>query len=135
VEHYIPGWRVHLLNKGGRLTLTNVVLMAQLTYAANAIKFPNSIVEWIDKSHRGMLWKGIASFSSGDYQVAWALILCLKGEGGLNVRNIETQNICLLLKNLGQLHQGHNNPWGGVCFWYTRNAPHPVHRVSSCSGN
>jgi hypothetical protein len=53
VERYILGWRVHLLNKGGHLT--NIVLMAQLTYAAVAIRFPKMVVDRIDKPCHGML--------------------------------------------------------------------------------
>lgn len=55
VERCISGCRVYLLNKGKRLTLTNSMLTAQLTYAAAAIKLPESTIERVDKPCHGML--------------------------------------------------------------------------------
>jgi hypothetical protein len=32
-------------------------------------------------------------------------------EGGLNIKNLEAQNICLLLKFIQKLHTANNNSW------------------------
>ncbi|CAL4903287.1 unnamed protein product [Urochloa decumbens] len=120
VERCIPSWRVHLPNRGGRLTLVNTVLTAQLTYAAAALLLPKPTIEKVDKPRRGMLWKGATTCSGGDCQVAWVAVWRLKDEGGLGVTDIEVQNTCLLLKTVDKLQQGHDNPWANwVRFWYT----------------
>lgn len=49
VERCIPSWRVDLLNRGGRLTLVNSVLSAQVTYTAAALPLPKTTIEKIDK--------------------------------------------------------------------------------------
>lgn len=58
-----------------------------------------------------MLWKGVASCTGGDCQVAWPMVCRLKEEGGLGVIDVEVQNTCLLLKTVDKLQQGSDNPW------------------------
>ncbi|CAN6363406.1 unnamed protein product [Urochloa humidicola] len=57
VERCIPGWCVHLLNRSGRLILTNAVMSLKLVHAMAAMHFPWSIVERLDKPHPVMTVK------------------------------------------------------------------------------
>lgn len=123
-ERCIPGWHVHLLNWGGRLTLTNAVMSLKPVYAMGAVRLPRSTVDRMDKPRFGMVWKG-APHCSG----AWTKACCLKEEDGFGIVDIDTQNICLLLKTIDKLVTGHNNPWANwVCYWYVpgrRSPPTP----------
>ncbi|CAO2152694.1 unnamed protein product [Urochloa humidicola] len=120
VERCIPGWRVHLLNHGGRLTLTNAVMSLKPVHAMAAMRFPKSTVERMDKPCRSMFWKGSPRCSGGDCQVAWTTACWLKQEDGLGIIDIEVQNTCLLLKNVHKLLTGNSNPWANwVRYWYT----------------
>ncbi|CAL5040144.1 unnamed protein product [Urochloa decumbens] len=120
VERCIPSWRVHLLNRGGRLTLTNAVMSLKPIHAMAAIRFPKSTVERMDKPRRGMFWKGAPRCSGGDCQVAWTMACRLKEEDGLGIIDISTQDTCLLLKTVHKLLTGDSNPWANwVRYWYT----------------
>ncbi|CAN6381816.1 unnamed protein product [Urochloa humidicola] len=87
VEHCIPSWWVHLLNRSGRLTLINFVLSAQLTYTALAVMFHKSTIRRLKSRDAGT-----ASCSSEDCQVAWPVVRRLKEEGGLEVVDVVAQN-------------------------------------------
>jgi hypothetical protein len=54
IEHYISGCRVHTLNRGRHLTLTNAVMYLKSVYAMVALRLPKSIIERIDKPHHAI---------------------------------------------------------------------------------
>jgi hypothetical protein len=89
VEHCISGWRVQLLNRGGRLTLTNAVISMKPIYAMGALRLPMSIVDRIDKPRHGMLRKGASRVSGSDCQVAWTTTCRLKEEDSLGIVDIK----------------------------------------------
>jgi hypothetical protein len=43
--------------------------------------------------------------------VAWDVVYRPIEEGGLGIKNLETQNICLLLKFIHKLHTSNNSSW------------------------
>jgi hypothetical protein len=57
VERCITGWRVHTLNRGNRLILTNTVMLLKPVYAMAAIRLPKFPIDRTDKPRRGMFWK------------------------------------------------------------------------------
>ncbi|GJN09707.1 hypothetical protein PR202_ga27737 [Eleusine coracana subsp. coracana] len=60
------------------------------------IELHKTILHKIDGSRRSMFWKGSAQSKGGDCQVAWDLACAGRHEGGLGVRDLQTQNTCLL---------------------------------------
>jgi hypothetical protein len=120
VKRCIPGWRVHTLNRGGRLILTNAVMSLKPVYAMAAIRLPRITIDRIDKPRRGMFWKGAAKCSGGDCQAAWTTACRLKEEDGVGIIDIKTQNTFLLLKIMDKLVSSHRKPWADwVRHWYT----------------
>jgi hypothetical protein len=83
----------------------------KLVYAMGALRLPKTTVDRINKPRRAMLWKGAAKCSGGDCQVACTTACRLKEEDGLGITDLETQNMCLLLKTTDKLITGHRNPW------------------------
>jgi hypothetical protein len=111
VERCISGWRVHTLNCGGRLILTNAVMSLKPIYAMAAICLPKSTVDRIDKPRRGMFRRGAARCSGGDCQVVWTTACKLKEQDRVGIIDIETQNTRLLLKTVDKLVTDNRNPW------------------------
>jgi hypothetical protein len=79
VERCIPSWHVHTLNRGGHLTLTNVVMSLKPVYTMAALPLPTSTIDRINKLCHTMFWKGVARCSDGDLQVAW-MTACRPGK-------------------------------------------------------
>ncbi|CAN6171910.1 unnamed protein product [Urochloa humidicola] len=109
VERCIPGWRTNLLSSASRLILSMVVLTSKVAYAM-AVLFSASTLALVDKPHRGMVWKGAVRCSGDDCQVAWEVACKAKDGGGPGIKDLATQNKCLLLKNVHKLYNGDNNP-------------------------
>ncbi|XP_051202523.1 uncharacterized mitochondrial protein AtMg00310-like [Lolium perenne] len=73
----------------------------------------------MNRPRRGMLWKGKATCSGGDCQVAWRDMCRSREEGGLGVRDLHCQNVSLLLKFVHKLLRGDDTPWTRwVRRWY-----------------
>ncbi|GJM97002.1 hypothetical protein PR202_ga13892 [Eleusine coracana subsp. coracana] len=58
-----------------------------------------------------MFWKGAIESKGGDCQVAWEVVYADKDEGGLGVRDLQTQNISLLLKLIHKVVSRADSPW------------------------
>ena len=62
--------------------------------------------------------------------IAWDKVCTPKAAGGLGVKNLETQNVCLLLKFAYKfLHSG-DLPWKN---WILHHSPLPLHQSSNTS--
>ncbi|KAM0929135.1 hypothetical protein ACQ4PT_001812 [Festuca glaucescens] len=74
---------------------------------------------WRQRPRQGMLWKGHSKYSGGDCQVAWRDVCHPCSEGGLGVRDLRVQNLCLLMKFVHKLVSGEVTPWTRwVRRWY-----------------
>ncbi|GJM98918.1 hypothetical protein PR202_ga15970 [Eleusine coracana subsp. coracana] len=58
-----------------------------------------------------MFWKASNESSVGDCQVAWEKACCDKQDGGLGIKDLHTQNLCLLLKYLHKIVTKEDTPW------------------------
>ncbi|GJN23157.1 hypothetical protein PR202_gb10781 [Eleusine coracana subsp. coracana] len=65
----------------------------------------------MDRARKSMFWKGVAECSGGDCQVAWDRACRSQEDGGLGVKDLYTQNLCLLLKFLHKVVTRDNAPW------------------------
>jgi hypothetical protein len=65
----------------------------------------------LDKRRRAYFWLGQKSTSGTHCKVAWDAVCRPIEEGGLNIKNIEIQNICLLLKFIHKLHTPNKSSW------------------------
>jgi hypothetical protein len=96
---------------GGCLTLTKSVLCALLSHILASIKAPKWFCQEIDKRRRAYFWTGQKSTSGSHCKVAWDVVCRPVDEGGLNIKILETQNICLLLKFIHKLHTPNKSSW------------------------
>nr|XP_020167362.2 uncharacterized protein LOC109752860 [Aegilops tauschii subsp. strangulata] len=104
VDRYLAGWRARLLSPAGRLVLINAVLDALPIYAMAAMLLPPAVIKELDSLRRAFLWNAAERASGAQCLVAWERVCRTKAEGGLGVRDLATQNRCLLLKMLHRLH-------------------------------
>jgi hypothetical protein len=99
---------------GGRLTLTKSVLSALPSHTLACIKAPKWFYQEVDKRRRGYFWTGQKTTMGAHCKVAWDVLCRPIEEGGLNIKNLETQNICLLLKFIHKLHTPNKSSWAKV---------------------
>lgn len=76
------------------------------------IKVPKWFYNEVDKRKRAYFWAGQKTTNGAKYKVAWEVVCRPIEEGGLNIKNIETQNICLFLKFIHKLHNSSKSSWG-----------------------
>ncbi|GJN38482.1 hypothetical protein PR202_gb27526 [Eleusine coracana subsp. coracana] len=91
--------------------LTTAVLSALPSYVMGAIELTKTTIHKIDRSWKSMFWKGGVECKGGDGQVAWSRACCPREDGGLGIKDLHTQNMCLLLKLLHKLMTGTDTPW------------------------
>ncbi|WVZ73186.1 hypothetical protein U9M48_021527 [Paspalum notatum var. saurae] len=119
-DKYLAGWLAALLNSMGRLVLVNAVLDSQLIYHMSSLLLAPGIIKQVDRRRRGFLWSGTGQTSGAKCLVAWEEVQQSKADGGLGVKKLGGQNICLLMKLLHQLHTASSSSWvvwvrGQVC--------------------
>ena len=111
VDVYLVGWAACLLSPAGRLILINAVLDALPTYAMAALLLPPAVIRALDGLRRSFLWNIAERASGAQCLVAWCQVCRAKAEGGLGVRDLVTQNECLLLKMIHRLHASPRSRW------------------------
>ena len=111
VDRRLAGWQSALLNHQGRLVLINSALDGLTTYMMQAVALPPGVIAAIDKKRRAFLWAGTDKTSGSKCLVRWEVAQKPKVEGGLGVRDLATQNACLLLKLLHRLHHPEESAW------------------------
>lgn len=110
MDKYLAGCQAELFNSMGRLVLVNVVLDSQLIYHMSSLLAPGTIKQ-VDRRRRGFLWSGTGQATGAKCLVAWEEVQQSKIAGGLGVKKLALQNICLLLKLLHRLHTASSSSW------------------------
>lgn len=110
-DKYLSGWHGKLLSTGGRLVLTNAVLSSLPVYWMSSLLLPKGVIDAIDRRRRAFLWTGEESCSGSRCLIAWDRVCMAKLEGGLGVKDLATQNHCLLLKFVHKLLSNVSLPW------------------------
>jgi hypothetical protein len=81
------------------------------SHILGCIKATRWFYKEIDKRRRDYFWTGNNSALEGQCKIDWDTICRPIEEGGLNIKNLETQNICLLLKFIYKLHTSYDGSW------------------------
>jgi hypothetical protein len=120
-DKFLASWQADLLNPMGRTVLVNSVLDSILVYLMSSLQLPASALHAMDKKRRAFLWSGDKSGTSSPAGclVAWTKVCNPRDLGGLGVRDLGIQNICLLLKLLHRLHCPLSSAWAQ---WVQRRA-------------
>jgi hypothetical protein len=112
-DKYLSSWQANLLNPMGRAVLVNSVLDSLLVYFMSSLQLPPAVLHQIDRRRRAFLWSGDknGNTSPASCLVAWLNVCKPKELGGLGIKDIGIQNICLLLKLLHRLHCPQSSSW------------------------
>ncbi|WMV59186.1 hypothetical protein MTR67_052571 [Solanum verrucosum] len=112
-ERRLVNWKSQYLSLGGRLTLINSVLDSMPSYMMSLFPIPDGVIDRLDALRRNFLWEG-NSETKKFHLVKWAALIGNKQVGGLEVRNLKTQNQCLLMKWLWRLASNEQALWKEV---------------------
>ncbi|WMV33971.1 hypothetical protein MTR67_027356 [Solanum verrucosum] len=96
-ERKLMNWKCQYLSSGGRLTLVNSVLDALPSYMMSIFLIPAKVTKRLDAIRRNFLWKG-SEDKKKYHLVKWEELLVSKRGGGLNIRDLSTQNKSLMMK-------------------------------------
>ena len=102
----IMSWGDSWLNKAGKIVLINSVLASLPVYQASLILAPKGIVQEIDKLLKKFLWEGGMNDGRKMHLVSWNKIKAPKWEGGLQIRDVATQNLAMGGKILWKMIRG-----------------------------
>ena len=83
------------LNKAGKVVLMNFVLSNLPIYQISILLAPKAIISKIDGLLRQFLWEGGKNGERKLHLVSWDKIKKPKLEGGLQIRDVATQNLAL----------------------------------------
>ena len=97
IRRKLGSWKARLLNKAGRTTLAKAVLTSIPIYLMQAMWFPHSVCEEIDRIVRNFIW-GKAENIRGLNLVNWNIVTRCRHDGGLGIRQSRIANIALLAK-------------------------------------
>ncbi|KAJ3696111.1 hypothetical protein LUZ60_001488 [Juncus effusus] len=76
-----------------------------------AMKLPKWVILQLERLLRAFLWKGQSECKPGSCQISWRKAALPTANGGLGIKNIQTQNDALLLKNLWKLDNDEDSLW------------------------
>jgi hypothetical protein len=110
-DTHLAGWSASLLNKGGRLALLTAVLDSLPTYLMSSFFLSKENIEKLNKKKRAFFWAHEETCTGAQCLVAWDKVCTPKSAGGLGVKNLEIQNVCLLLKFAYKFMHASNLPW------------------------
>ena len=102
----IMSWGDSWLNKAGKIVLINSVLSSLPVYQASLMLAPKGIVQEIDKLLKKFLWEGGRNDGRKMHLVSWNKIKAPKWEGGLQIRDVATQNLAMGGKILWKMIRG-----------------------------
>jgi hypothetical protein len=98
------------------------------------IKAPKWFYHEVGKRRHAYFWSGQSSTTGAKCKVAWDTACRPIVEGDLNIKSIEIQNICLLLKLIHKLHTPNKSSWARwiISFVYSDNK-RLGDKISKCS--
>ncbi|GJN08980.1 hypothetical protein PR202_ga26942 [Eleusine coracana subsp. coracana] len=77
----------------------------------SALPLPPGVQDQLDSRRRGFHWTGTGKASGAQCLVAWERACQPKEAGGLGLKQLGTQNQCLLLKLPHRLHHPEGSSW------------------------
>jgi hypothetical protein len=112
IEKKLSSWKGKHLLVGGRLVLINSVLTSLPMFMMYFFEIPRVILRKLDYLRSRFFWQ--ADSQKKKYRLAkWDILCQPKDMGGLGIKNIDTQNKCLLSKWLFKLIN-EEGLWQGV---------------------
>lgn len=97
-DRYLSGGTRRLLNTTGCTALSKASLSSLPVYAMCAIDVPASTLDALMQQQRAFIWTGNKECHGAQCKVAWEVVTLPKAKEGLDVKDLRTQNQCLLGK-------------------------------------
>ncbi|WVZ88424.1 hypothetical protein U9M48_034947, partial [Paspalum notatum var. saurae] len=117
-KRYLAGWKATLLNRAARLVLAASVLSSLPLHYMSALIIPKTVIKAVDRRQRAFFWTGEDKCHGSKCLIAWEHVCKAKNQGGLGLKDLETQNHCLLLKFVDKIMGDSPAPWKD---WIIRN--------------
>jgi hypothetical protein len=106
IKARIQAWGVAWLNLAGKLVLIKSVLTSILIYQSSILLAPSGFINKIESILRRFLWKGGKQSENKLPLVSWGKVIKPLSEGGLQIRDLRSQNLALGAKILWKLVTG-----------------------------
>lgn len=116
-----------MISYGGKQSLLNSVITSLTIFAPCTLKFPQKILDLLDKIRRRCLWtKKTEQGEKCNSLAAWNMVCRPKYKGGLGVINLKIQSEALLMKYLHKFLNHCNVPWVELIWstYYIDKVPH-----------
>jgi hypothetical protein len=107
-----------MLSYAGKLQLVNLVLSSLPTFTMCSVAIPMVVHEYVDRARRHCMWRNSKSNAKCKPLVAWKKCTRPKRKGGLEIINMRSQNVALLLKHLDKFYNKRDIPWVNL-IWNT----------------
>ena len=106
LKNKIQAWGANWLNKAGKIILINFVLTSLPIYQCSVLLAPKTITNKIEELLRRFLWEGGRNNEKKLHLVSWDKVTKPKLEGGLQIRDVATQNLAMGGKILWNMISG-----------------------------
>jgi ribonuclease HI len=106
IKTRIQAWGASWLNLAGKLVLLNSVLASIPIYQSSIMLAPSGFISQIESLLRRFLWKGGNHNENKLPLVSWGKVTKPYSEGGLQIRDLRSQNLALGAKLLWKLVSG-----------------------------
>ena len=101
IKRKITGWGTVWLNLAGKVVLVKAVLNSYLLYQCSLLLAPIKIISQIERLLKAFLWNGGNKGEGKKYAlVSWNTIKLPRNEGGLQIRDLKSQNLAIGAKLL-----------------------------------
>jgi len=108
LKNKIQAWGATWLNKAGKIVLINSVITSLPIYQCSVLLAPKTITNKIEEMLRRFLWEGGRNNEKKMHLVSWDKIKKPRLEGGLQIRDVATQNLAMGGKILWNMISGKN---------------------------
>ena len=101
IKKRILGWGATWLNLAGKLVLIKAILHSYLLYQCSFLLAPPKTIAMIEGLLRSFLWQGGKNGGGKKFAlISWKKIKLPRMEGGLQIRDLKTQNLVMGAKFL-----------------------------------
>ncbi|GJX80091.1 RNA-directed DNA polymerase, eukaryota, reverse transcriptase zinc-binding domain protein [Tanacetum coccineum] len=110
VKKRLLNWKNKALSFAGRLQLLNSVVSSIQVYWASTFILPKAINAEVERLMRGFLWSH-GELRKGQAKVKWKDVCCLKSQGGLGIKLLNTRNVSLIAKMVWNIVSKKDSLW------------------------
>ena len=110
IQSRLAGWKGHIFNRAGRVTLACSVISYIPTYYIQNQLFSKVVCNSIDKIIKNFIW-GKGELGCGFNLINWKTIIKPRNFGGLGIRETRIANVYMLRKLAWQLLCNGSKSW------------------------